>query len=132
MKLDVEVNEAMEGHPSPLRLVILLYDRAIRYMEGGRYAIEHGDRDLQRINLDKAQQSVLEMTTCLNMERGGEIAENLMSIYTYMHQELIEANVSSRVEPIDRCLRMLAFLRETWMGVVGSEAEALEPIRKAA
>lgn len=132
MKLDVEDIEISVGQPSPLRLVIVLYDRAIRFMEAGRYAIEQEDRELQRINLDKAQQAVMEMTTCLNMDRGGEIAQNLMSIYTYMHQELIEANVSSRVEPIDRCMRMLAFLRETWMGVVATETESMEEAARAA
>ena len=132
MKLEVEEIDASGDKPSPLRLVIILYDRAIRFMEAGRYAIEHEDRELQRINLDKAQQAVMEMTTCLNMDKGGEIAHNLMSIYTYMHQELIEANVSSRVEPIDRCLRMLAFLRETWVGVVCTETEATELAQRAA
>jgi flagellar protein FliS len=132
MKLEVEEIDASGDKPSPLRLVIILYDRAIRFMEAGRYAIEHDDRELQRINLDKAQQAVMEMTTCLNMDKGGEIAHNLMSIYTYMHQELIEANVSSRVEPIDRCLRMLAFLRETWVGVVCTETEATELAQRAA
>jgi flagellar protein FliS len=132
MKLDVQLVEATEDHPSPLRLVILLYDRAIRYMEAGRYAIEHGDREIQRINLDKAQQSVMEMAACLNLEKGGEIAENLMSIYTYMHQELIEANISCRVEPVDRCMRMLGFLRETWIGVVATESESMEAPAKAA
>ena len=117
---------------SPLRLVILLYERAIRYMESGRYAIEHGDRELQRTSLDKAQQAVAEMTACLNMDRGGEIAENLMSIYTYMHKELLEANIASRVEPIDRCTRMLAFLRETWLGVVEERPDTDLVLERAA
>jgi flagellar protein FliS len=132
MKLDGEDVEISVGQPSPLRLVIILYDRAIRFMEAGRYAIEQGDRELQRVNLDKAQQAVMEMTTCLNMEKGGEIAESLMSIYTYMHQELIEANVSCRIEPIDRCTRMLAFLRETWIGVVCSESDSMDEALRAA
>jgi len=102
---------------SPLQLVIMLYDGAIRFMEAGKFGMEHKDLEIQNKNLQKAQRIVMELMSCLDMEKGGEIAKNLLALYTYVLNELVEANVGDRREPIDRCIKILADLRESWVEV---------------
>jgi flagellar protein FliS len=102
---------------SPLQLVIMLYDGAIRFMEAGKYGIEHQDLELQNKNLQKAQKIVLELMSCLDMEKGGEISTNLLALYTYVLNELVEANVGDKTEPVDRCIKILCDLRESWVEV---------------
>ena len=102
---------------SPLQLVIMLYDGAIRFMEAGKYGIEHEDLELQNKNLQKAQKIVMELMSCLDMEKGGEISKNLLALYTYVLNELVEANVGDKIEPIDRCIKILCDLRESWVEV---------------
>lgn len=102
---------------SPLQLVIMLYDGAIRFMEAGKYGIDQGDLELQNKNLQKAQKIVMELMSCLDMEKGGEIAKNLLALYTYILNELVEANIGDRAEPIDRCIKILCDLRESWIEV---------------
>lgn len=102
---------------SPLQLVIMLYDGAIRFMEAGKYGIEHKDLELQNQNLQKAQRIVMELMSCLDMEKGGEIAKNLLALYSYVLNELVEANVGDKIEPIDRCIKILCELRESWVEV---------------
>ena len=61
---------------SPLQLVIMLYDGAIRFCELGRAAMASGDRFAQNTNLVKAQRILTELTSCLDMKQGGEVAKN--------------------------------------------------------
>jgi len=102
---------------SPLQLVIMLYDGAIRFMNGGKRGIETADLELQNTNLQKAQKIVMELTSCLDMEKGGEVSKNLLALYTYVIGELVEANVGDKVEPIDRCIKILSDLRESWVEI---------------
>lgn len=102
---------------SPLQLVIMLYDGAIRFMEAGKYGIEHKDLELQNQNLQKAQRIVMELMSCLDMDKGGEIAKNLLALYSYVLNELVEANVGDKTEPVDRCIKILCELRESWVEV---------------
>ena len=102
---------------SPLQLVVMLYDGAIRFMEAGKYGIEHQDLEIQNKNLQKAQKIVMELMSCLDMEKGGEIAANLLALYSYVLNELVEANVGDKAEPVDRCIKILCDLRESWVEV---------------
>lgn len=86
-------------------------------MEAGKYGIEHKDLELQNQNLQKAQRIVMELMSCLDMDKGGEIAKNLLALYSYVLNELVEANVGDKIEPIDRCIKILCELRESWVEV---------------
>ena len=106
-------------------MVLALYDRAIQHMEAGRFGIEHSDFKIQDANLQLAQKTVLELMSCLNKNQGGELAENLDSLYSYVLNELAEANLASRTEPVDRCLRMMSCLRQTWAEVETTTSQEL-------
>ena len=100
---------------SPLQLVIMLYDGALKFMEAGKHAMKTGDLERQNASLQRAQKIVRELTSCLDMKEGGEIAKNLFGLYVYVNNELVKANVEDKVEPIDRSIRVLSELRESWV-----------------
>jgi flagellar protein FliS len=100
----------------------MLYDGALRFMEAGRHAMAKGDLEKQNKNLQKAQKIVRELTACLDMSAGGDIAKNLFSLYGYVHNELVRANLAEEYEPIDRCIRILSELRESWMELNRSQS----------
>jgi flagellar protein FliS len=54
----------------------------------------------------------------LDFERGGGIAKNLFSLYTWFNQELLEANIAQDLTRIGNVRSMLADLRNAWAGVV--------------
>ncbi|MBC8066661.1 MAG: flagellar export chaperone FliS [Chlorobia bacterium] len=117
---------------SPLQLVILLYDGALRFMEAGKYGIEHQDLEIQNKNLQKAQKIVMELMSCLDMEQGGEIATNLLALYTYVLNELVEANIGDKPEPIDRCIKILCDLRQSWVEVEQISRQPIHEVPLAA
>lgn len=105
---------------SPLQLVVMLYDGALKHMEAGRKAMAHGDRDKQNANLQKAQKIIMELMSCLDMKEGGEIAKNLLSLYSYVLNELVVGNMADDSEAIDRCMKVLGDLRESWRQIQDS------------
>ena len=76
-------------------------------------------RDYERQNRDlqKAQKIVMELMSCLDMQNGGDIAKNLLALYSYIVNELVTANVEDKPEGIDRSLKILSSLRESWIEV---------------
>jgi flagellar secretion chaperone FliS len=108
---------------SPLQLVIMLYDGALKYLDAGRAAMAQGERDKQNSNLQKAQKIVMELMACLDMKGGGEIAKNLLSLYSYVLNELVMANLNDDPDAIDRSKVVLTNLRESWRQI----QESLRP-----
>lgn len=99
---------------SPLQLIVMMYDGALRFMEAGRHAMAMRDLEKQNANLQKAQRIVLELMSCLDMKAGGEVAKNLFSLYSYVVDELVKANMSDDVAAIERSIRVMSDLRESW------------------
>ena len=77
---------------TPLMLIIMLYDEAIKMCALASQDIGINKESVHN-KLIKAQKIVTELTVSLNMEAGGEVAENLKSIYIYLHMRLVEANI---------------------------------------
>ncbi|MEI6512242.1 MAG: flagellar export chaperone FliS [bacterium] len=102
---------------SPLELVVMLYDGAIRFIDAGKIAMAKKDLEAQNTNLQKAQKVINELITCLDMQRGGEIATNLFSIYNFVNNQLIEANINDREDLLDGAKSLLINLREAWITI---------------
>lgn len=118
---------------SPMELVIMVYDECIRSLERAEAAfdIEGPDR-IEKIgnNLLHAQDAITELSLSLDMEQGGEIAENLSRLYDFMSHHLSQANVKKQVEPIHEVKELLLELREAWVQV--AEQEGTAPVQQAA
>lgn len=92
----------------------MLYDAAISFMEQGKAAMAVKDYDKQNTLLQKAQRIVTELMGSLDMDKGGEVAKNLMSLYSYAWNELVQANVHDKPECIDHALMVFTEIRESW------------------
>lgn len=102
---------------SPLQLVIMLYDGAIRFCEMAKTAMSEGDLFNQNHYIQKAQRIVLELTSCLDLNQGGDIGKNLFSLYTFCYDELVAANLADKPENLDAVIAVLKDLREGWMEI---------------
>ena len=101
---------------SPLMLVLLLYDEAIKLC--GQAIGDLGkNKESVHNKLIKAQKIVTELTVALNTEVGGDLAENLKSLYVYLHMRLVEANVGNDRKKIEEVVAILKDLREAWQHV---------------
>ena len=96
------------------KLIIMLYDGAIK---NASFAVEHmKSGQIEKVHdcLIKTKNIVTELMATLNMDRGGDIANNLQSLYSYMFSPLIEANMNKKTEPVVVVIDLLKELRAAW------------------
>lgn len=81
---------------SPAQLVAMLYQGALTAVAVAEQAMSGegpDDPELVHRELVRAQQIVVELTTSLDHEQGGEIAANLAALYDFCWDRLVQANL---------------------------------------
>ncbi len=97
---------------TPEALTLMLYNGALRFMTEGRDAIERKDYEEANNSLQKAQNIITEFRVTLNMEY--EIAHQLLPLYNYVYDRLVEANMKSDVKQLDEAKNIITELRDAW------------------
>lgn len=99
---------------SPERLVVMLYDGAIKFLRQAKEANDQNKIEDTNHYICKAQDIINEFIITLDMN-AGEIAQNLHSIYDYWNRQLIQANIKKDSEMILEVLEQVEELREAWV-----------------
>lgn len=86
-------------------------------MEAGKHAMVQKDVYVQNENLTKAERIVSELLATLDMDKGGEVSENLFSIYTYVYNKLVDANLEDKPQFVAECIDIMSDLRESWVEI---------------
>jgi flagellar protein FliS len=107
----------------PARLVVMLYDGALRFLNHAVEAIERRDYEQQNLYLQKTQRILAELIGSLDFTKGGEVAENLFRIYTYLYNQLVQANLEDDATKVQHAITLLSELREAW-DAIASQVEA--------
>ena len=118
--------ENMVRTASPAKLIELLYQRAVELLKEAEKLII--DKDYVKANekLKKTQDIVTELNLSLDMEKGGQIAQNLRALYNYMFRRLVDANVKKDVEAVKEVRGMLEELLDTWREVMKKAGNTVE------
>ena len=98
---------------SPARLLIMLYDRLVRDLVTAEEAAAKGDLTTMSSELVHAQAIVLELRSSLDTtvwDGGPALAE----LYTFLHGELVTANVKKDAARIASCRSIVEPLRDAW------------------
>jgi flagellar secretion chaperone FliS len=102
---------------SPLELIVMLYDGALRFLREAEDAIQRRDLVAKRDAMSRAFAILAELQGTLNVEQGGETAASLDSLYVYMINRLTEANVQLKTGPVHEVITLLSGLRDAWATV---------------
>ena len=119
------INTASQG-----RLVVLLYEGIIKQLTTAETYIEEDGKikpkNIEKfgICIQKSQAIITELQVSLDMEKGGDIARNLMSLYVFFNEELLAANINHNKEKLDFVLKMVKDLTDSWRKVANSVANA--------
>ncbi len=101
------------------RLVVMLYDEAIKQIDVASSCLDQNSKQLDIVHnaIVRAQEVVTELMVSLDFEQGGDIARNLFNLYIYFHNQLMEANVSKDIKPLREVRDFLATLRDAWVAI---------------
>ena len=119
------VNTASQG-----RLVVLLYEGAVKHLKAAlnlfdeNESIKPGNIEQFGIHLQKTQAIITELQVSLDMDKGGDIARNLMSLYVFFNEELMDATISHNKAKIEFILTKVDDLADAWRTIANSTANA--------
>ena len=101
---------------SSAQLVLMLFDGTLAEIARANRALQATPVDVEEAHdcLSRAQAIVTELSLTLDHERGGEVAANLGSLYTYCLERLVEANVDKSHEPLAVVSDVVVGLRDSW------------------
>jgi len=99
---------------TPLELVVMLYDGALRFVAQARDAIARKDIRARREAISRAMAIMSELQSTLDMDKGGVISEKLDSLYVYINGRLIDASSRQDARPLDEAARLMTTLRDSW------------------
>ena len=99
------------------RLVVMLYDGAVRFLRKAELALEDGDYQAKGMYINKAQDIILELNSVLDMQSGAEIASNLRKLYNFMRSHLNRANRECSPQMIREVIGLLNQLNQGWRAV---------------
>jgi flagellar secretion chaperone FliS len=109
---------------SPEQLVVMLYDGAIRFLSQASAALRAGNRQQFAVRVRRGEAIITQLNTTLDMQRGGDVAVRLRSIYMFCRRHLIDAQLKSDPERIDEVVALLQDLRESWAQLAKGPAAA--------
>jgi flagellar secretion chaperone FliS len=103
----------MVSTASPARLLVLLYDRLVLDLQRAVDEQSSGEFLAASPHLLHAQEIVSELQVSLRLD-AWDGAAGLASIYTWVHKELVRANVQRDVAATMACLELVTPLAAAW------------------
>lgn len=111
--MQTNVSTTDQGH-----LLLMLYDGALKFLQQAREKMLEKDYAAKGILISKVIDIVNELSSSLNMERGGELATNLNNLYFLCTARLLEANLKMSVERLDSVSQILSGLRSAYAQII--------------
>lgn len=103
---------------SPHRLVAMLYDGLLTALAQAQGAIAQRDVEAKCRAISRAVRIVDEgLKSALDLQQGGQIAQDLNDLYAYIAMRLTLANLRSCPDTLDECKRLIEPLREAWQAI---------------
>ncbi|MBE6064845.1 flagellar export chaperone FliS [Clostridium cochlearium] len=102
------------NYASKEQLLLMVVDGAVKFSKIAKQGIEEKDIKKAHENIIKTQNIFYELMATLDVEKGGEWAENLMKIYDFIIQRLLEANIKKDVKIMDEIIPIIEDIRDTW------------------
>lgn len=113
------VNNAAEAYKrqqimtaTPEALTLMLYNGCLKFMDEGMKAVEEKQWEAANTALQKAQAIISEFRITLNMDY--DISKQLMPLYNYCYDRLVEGNMKSDVSKIEEAKGIIKELRDAW------------------
>lgn len=112
---------------TPLELVVMLYDGALRFLAVAHDAVVRRDIPARRDAIAKVLAIVSELQSTLDLERGGVVATDLDGLYTYITTRVMDATAKNDTAPLEDARRLLETLRNAWHAIAVPPGAAVDP-----
>lgn len=115
-------SEALQA--SPHKLITMLFDGAQSSIRAARLHLQAGNIEDKGKAISKAMGIVNGgLAASLDVKTGGEVAENLMSLYEYISRLLFQANLENSDAKLEQASGLLETIGSGWREAGGQSAK---------
>ena len=115
--------ETSVSSAKPVELVAMVYQRLLDHLHTGKIQMAEGLDSSE--SLTKAIDLITTgLESCLDKEKGGEIAQNLAFIYNWAGKEIIRARLRRDPEMIQGVINAFVPLAEAWLEHAGQKDDS--------
>ena len=115
--------ETSVSSAKPVELVAMVYKRLLDHLQTGKIQMLEGSDSSE--SFTKAIDLITTgLESCLDKEKGGEIAQNLGFIYDWAGKEIIRARLRRDPEMIQGVINAFVPLAEAWMEHAGQNDDS--------
>lgn len=106
--------ESEVDYASPHRIIQMLMEGALSKIATAKGCIERNEVAEKGRQITWAMNIIGGLRSSLDSEKGGDIAENLDSLYEYMGRRLLDANMNNDPQILDEVSALLSEVKEGW------------------
>ena len=112
---------------NPHRLIQMLMNGALEKIAVAKGNMERGNISQKGGNISWAISIIDGLRASLDMETGGEIAQNLDDLYDYMMRRLARANIENNPDLLDEVTSLMRSIKDAWDEIPKIEETATAP-----
>jgi len=113
---DVKTTTGVAG-ANNVQLIQMLYDGLLESLSTTRGHIQHGNQSEKAKSIARASRIVLGLQGALDFEKGGDLANNLNDLYSYVTRRLFQVNAHNDLVALDEIYGLMREIRDAWQGV---------------
>lgn len=115
----------------PHKLTLMLLQGALDRIAYAKGAMERKELVSKADFISKASAIIMHLRDTLDLEIGGEVAENMFALYNYMVERLGDAHVNNDLNMLDEVSSLLTPIRDAWVQIPEeAKQEAFEAQRQ--
>jgi len=102
---------------SPHKMVSMLFSGALSELAKAKGCCERGDIEGRSAAVNKASDIIVGLKGCLDLEQGGEVAQNLNELYDYSIRQLYLANKENNSDVVQEVINLISEVSDGWNGM---------------
>ena len=107
-------NMAHVEQADPHTLISLIMQHILGNLAAAKGAIERKEIENKNKMLGKVIGLLGELQNSLDMEKGGDLSENLYGLYGYMISQVTQANIKNNAEPLTEVAGLITEIKSGW------------------
>jgi flagellar protein FliS len=111
---------------SPHQLILMLFDGALSAIVLAKANMLAGKPEAKGLAISKAIDIIANgLKVSLEVEAGGELAQNLIALYDYMVKRLVHANLKNQPVALDEVSSLIREIRSAWVEITPAKEETV-------
>jgi len=109
-----QTNKSTAQQASPYQLVAMLFQKLLGNIATAKGAISQNNFEKKGSELSNAIAIIGVLEGSLDFKQGGEVSENLASLYKFCSEQLLIASTNNDIEKLEEIIQILLPIKSGW------------------